>query len=59
MTISGRGRGRVTRWPPTYRSKRQGHVFAGCVSADGRKFVFTGNEVKGGIQHDQMQDMRS
>ena len=64
MTISGRGRGRVTRWPPTYRSKRQGHVFAGCVfagcvSADGRKLVFTGNEVKGGIQNDQMHEMRS
>ena len=31
---------------PTYRAKRQGHVFAGCVRADGRRLVFTGNELK-------------
>jgi len=49
MTVSGRGRGRVTTRPPTYRSKRQGHVFAGCVCTDGRRFVFTGNELKGSI----------
>ena len=52
MTVSGQGGGRVTPAPPAYRLKRRGYVFAGCVCADSRKLVFTGDELKGGIQHD-------
>ena len=58
MTISGRGRGRVTRWSLAYRLKKRGYVFAGCVCADGRRLVFTGNELKGGIPYDQVREMR-
>ncbi len=59
MMVSGRGRGRVTTLSPTYRYIRQGHVFAGGVRAGSSKIVFAVNELKGGIQHDQVQDMWS
>lgn len=42
----------VTTRSLTYRYKRQGHVFAGCVRAGSRKLVFAGNKMKGGIQHE-------
>jgi len=50
MTVFGRGRGRVTTPSPTPNYIKQGHVFAGCVCADSRRLVFTGNELKGGIK---------
>ena len=59
MTVSGRGRGRVTTRSPTPNHIKQGHVFAGCVCAGSRKLVFTGNKLKGGRQHDQVHEMRS